>query len=258
MFIRKMGQAQKYRDAADDGSQGGAAGGSGVDLNNPEIQKAIQLKVDESVAGLKNKNAEVIGKLKEAQEKMKQFDGVDFEKIKNLQMQMESNEEMRLLAEGKTEEVVNRRVEAMKRDFDANLAARDSKLTEYEQILKAKEDKLAELVIDGQVREAYIGLDYEPTALEDVLLHARKTFIMDEHGKAIPRDVHGSLIFGKDGKTPISASEWLEGLAERKTYLRKPSKGAGAQQGRGGSRDTTNMTSTQKIAEGLRKQGIGV
>ena len=55
MFIRKMGQAQKYRDEATDGQGGdGSAGGSGIDLNNPEIQKILQSKVDEQVQGLKH------------------------------------------------------------------------------------------------------------------------------------------------------------------------------------------------------------
>ena len=257
MFIRKMGQAQKYRDAADDGSQGGA-GGSGIDLNSPEIQKAIQAKLDLEVAGLKNKNKELFDNMAASAEKLKQFDGLDVEKMKTLQKQLEENEEMRLLSEGKTEEVVNRRVEAMKRDFDANLAARDNKLSEYEQILKKKEDRLAELVIDGQLREAYVALDFEPSALDFVLMQGRNVFIMDENGKAVPRDEHGSLIFGKDGKTPISAYEYLEGLAEKKTFLRKPSKGGGAQQNRGSGADTSKMTATQKIAEGLRKQGVVV
>jgi hypothetical protein len=257
---RKMGQAQKYRDEADDGTKGGAGGGAGgIDLNSPEIQKAIQAKVDESVLGLKNKNAEVIGKLKEAQEKMKQFEGVDFEKLKNLQIQMDNNEEMRLLAEGKTEEVVTRRVELLKRDYESQITARDGKLSEYEQVLKQKEENLRKLLVDGTIREAYIQLDFEPAALEDVTRSARDVFIMDENGNVVPRDANGNMIFSKDGTTPINAAQWLELQAERKTYLRRASKGGGAGTNRGSyGVDKSKMTSTQKIAQGLRDQGLGV
>lgn len=257
MFIRKMGQARKYRSEAGEGGDAGAGAG-GIDLNSPEIQKAIQARLDAEVAGLKNKNKELLDKMAASNEKLKQFDGLDVEKMKNLQKQLEENEEMRLLADGKVELVVEKRVEAMKRDFDANLAARDGKLLEYEQILKKKEDKLAELVIDGQLREAYVALDFEPSALDFVLMQGRNVFIMDENGKAVPRDEHGSLVFGKDGKTPISAREYLEGLAEKKPFLRKPSKGGGATPNRGGPSDTSKMTSTQRIAEGLRQRGMGV
>lgn len=180
------------------------------------------------------------------------------EKFKTLQKQIETNEEMRLLSEGKTEEVVARRVEAMKRDYDAQIAAREAKMSEYEVTLKKKEEKLAELVIDGQLREAYVALDFEPSALDFVLMQGRQVFIMDESGKAVPRDDHGNLIFGKDGKTPISAREYLEGLADKKSFLRKPSKGAGASPNNRSSSglDPSKMNSTERITEGLRKRGL--
>lgn len=253
MSMFKMGQARKYRNQA---GEGGDVGSGGIDLNNPEIQKAIQAKIDAEVQGLKNKNSELLGKFKEAQEKMKQFDGVDIENVKNLQKQMQENEEMRLLAEGKTEEVINRRIENFKKDYESQLQARDGKLSEYEQMLKQKEERLASLVIDGQIREAYVQLGYEPAALDDVLRLGRDVFVMDENGKAVPRDSDGNIIFGKDAKSPVSAGEWLQNLAEKKTYLRGANKGAGTQANRGSGRvDTSKMSSTQKIAEGLRKMG---
>lgn len=255
MSYFKMRQAQMYRNQ-EDGGEGSSTGGGSIDLNNPEIQKILQAKIDETVAGLKKKNSELIEKEKKFKEQIAKFDGVDLEKVQNLQKQMQENEEMRLLAEGKTEEVVSRRVEAMKRDFESNISARDAKLSEYEQMIKAKEERLAELVIDGQLREAYVSLDFDPTALDLILMQGRQTFIMNEDGKAVPRDSHGNLIFGKDGKTPITAKEWLEGLAEKKTFLRKPSKGAGATPNRSsGAVDTSKMSPAQKIAEGLRQRG---
>ena len=260
MYIFKMGQAQKYRNEATDGTEGGAGGSiqPTVDMNSPEIQALLQAEIDKTVAGLKKKNSELIEKEKKFKEQLSQFDGVDIEKVKNLQKQMQENEEMRLLAEGKTEEVVARRVEAMKRDYDAQIAAREAKMSEYEVTLKKKEEKLAELVIDGQLREAYVALDFDPDALDFVLMQGRQVFMMDENGRAVPRDEHGNLIFGKDGKTPISAREYLEGLADKKKFLRKPSKGAGASPNNRSSSgiDPSKMSSAQKIAEGLKQRAM--
>ena len=257
MSIFKMRMAQMYRNQ-ENGDGGAVSGGSSFDLNSPEVQALIQDKIDETVAGLKKKNQELIEKEKKHREQLSQFDGVDVEKFKTLQKQIETNEEMRLLSEGKTEEVVARRVEAMKRDYDAQIAAREAKMAEYEATLKKKEEKLAELVIDGQLREAYVALDFEPSALDFVLMQGRQVFIMDESGKAVPRDDHGNLIFGKDGKTPISAREYLEGLADKKSFLRKPSKGAGASPNNRSSSglDPSKMNSTERITEGLRKRGL--
>lgn len=262
MSYFKMRQAQMYRneagDGTGDGTGGGAGGGGSIDVNDPKIQAILQAKIDETVAGLKKKNQELIEKEKKHREQLSQFDGVDIEKIKNLQKQMMENEEMRLLAEGKTEEVVARRVEAMKRDYDSQIAAREAKMAEYEATLKKKEEKLAELVIDGQLREAYVSLDFDPDALDFVLMQGRQVFMMDENGRAVPRDEHGNLIFGKDGKTPISAREYLEGLADKKKFLRKPSKGAGASPNNRSSSgiDPSKMNSTERITEGLRKRGL--
>ena len=112
MSYFKMRQAQMYRNEETDGTEGGAGGNGGsapkVDLNSPEIQALLQAEIDKTVAGLKKKNSELIEKEKKFKEQLSQFDGVDIEKVKNLQKQMQENEEMRLLAEGKTEEVVLR------------------------------------------------------------------------------------------------------------------------------------------------------
>lgn len=256
MSYFKMRQARMYRNEAGDGTEGGAGGGSSVDVNDPQIQAILQAEIEKTVAGLKKKNQELIEKEKKHREQLSQFEGVDVEKFKTLQKQIETNEEMRLLSEGKTEEVVARRVEAMKRDYDSQIAAREAKMAEYEATLKKKEEKLAELVIDGQLREAYVSLDFDPDALDFVLMQGRQVFMMDENGRAVPRDEHGNLIFGKDGKTPISAREYLEGLADKKKFLRKPSKGAGASSNNRSSSglDPSKMSSTQKIAEGLKQR----
>lgn len=259
--LRKMGQAQKYRDEAGDGTNG-SAGGGGINvqevLTNPEIQKAIQDRIDAEVVGLKKKNAEVIADQKKLKETLAQFDGLDVEKMKNLQKQLEGNEEMALLAQGKTEEVVARRVELLKKDLDSQISARDEKIKEQASTLKKKEEALRKLVVDGKIRETYISLDFEPAAMDDVLMNARNVFIMGDDDKVIPRDVHGNMLFGKDGTTPLDAKTWLENLAEKKPYLRRASKGSGASNASGyrAGGDISKMSSTSKIAEGLKKLGM--
>jgi len=226
-------------------------------MATPEMQAAIQAKIDDEVAGLKTKNSELIEKQKTLKSDLSQYDSVDLVKIQKLQKEIENNEEMKLLSEGKTEEVVTRRVQAMKKDFDANLAVRDAKITEYETTLQKKDEKLTSLVVDGQIREAYVRLDFEPTAMDDVITSARNTFTMDhETGKATPRDNMGNIIFSKDGKTPIEATEWLENLSETKKYLRRASSGAGAigsgnVGGKRGNDDTSKMSSVELIRHGL-------
>jgi len=250
MFRNKRKAFVVQAEENDDGSNAGG----GIDMNNPAIKAAMQAAIDAEVAGLKAKNAELIGKLK-ATPKM---DQAELDKLMEMKKNIEANEEMKLLAEGKLEEVLKKRTEARDRDFAAQLAARDGKLTEYESTIKAKDERLKALAIDGNIRSAYAELDFEPTALDDILLQARTMFIMDEDGNVAPRDADGVLRMGKDGRTPLSAKEWLEGLAEKKAYLRRASKGSGAAPAKGGTRgfDSSKATSTQLIAEGLRQKGL--
>lgn len=259
MYRTKMGQARKYMNQVGEGGDGGSggSGGQAIDVNNPEIQKLIQERIEKEVSGLKSKNSELLGKLKETSEKFKAFEGVDIEKVRNLQKQMEENEEMRLLAEGKVEDVVSRRIALKEKDWQNQYSALESRVGEYESIIKQKDERLKELVIDGQIREAYMQLGYEPSLLKLITKEARDVFIMTEDGKAVPRDQNGNIIYSKDAKTPVSALSWLEMQAEAMPSLRGVNKGAGTQQNRGtGKVDTSKMSSAQRIAEGLRQRGL--
>lgn len=251
MFGKRKAFGSVVRDAADDnGSDNG--GSATVDLENPAVKAAIQAQIDAAVAGLKNKNAELIGKLKDTPK----MDKAEYDALLDLKKKVDANEEMKMLSEGKLEEVLNRRLEAKERDWNAQLQARDAKLNEYNEVLKNKDERLKTVLIDSEVRQAYIGLDYEPTALDDIMLQARNTFVMGEDGKVVPRDTDGVIRMGKDGRTPLTPQEWLEGLSEKKPYLRRPSTGSGANptgskiNSRGYNAD--KATSVQKIAEGLR------
>lgn len=244
-------------------TENNVAEGNGLDvkdvLSNPDVQNEIQKIVEEQVKGLKNKNQELLAKNKEFAEMTKQWEGVDPNIIKNLVDRMRNDEETKLLAEGKIDDVVNRRVENMKKDHTSQLEALSNKLKDYENEIKQRDHYLTELVIDHQIKDAYTSLDFEPAALDDIVRYARTIFKMDENRNAVPRDpATGSLIFGKDGKTPISAREWLENLAEKKPYLKRPSKGGGSQGGRSGqgTKNVDSMSSVEKIAHGLRKEGM--
>lgn len=228
-------------------------------LNSPEAKAMFDKMLEEKVSGLKNKNSELIGKLKEKDESLKAWDGFDRDQVKTLMERIQNDEETRLLAEGKVDEVISRRTELLRKDFDHQLTSRDSHLKELEAKLQQKDEKLKELVIDGQIREAYLNLGFEPSALDDVIRLGRTIYGMDENGKAVPRDNNGNLKFGKDGRSQMTPTEWLEELAEKKKYLRPASSGGSSSNAGMGSRgfDASTASPMQKIAEGLRKRGLG-
>lgn len=98
-----------------------------IDLENPAIKAAIATAVEASVSGLKTKNSELLGKLKETSGKLTQFEtqfeGIDIDAVKGLLSRAGQDEETKLLTEGKVDEVFNRRTERLRGDYDKQLKA---------------------------------------------------------------------------------------------------------------------------------------
>ena len=80
-----------------------------IDLENPAIKAAIATAVEASVTGLKTKNTELLGKLKDTSTKLTQFEtqfeGIDIDAVKGLLSRAGQDEETKLLTEGKVDEV---------------------------------------------------------------------------------------------------------------------------------------------------------
>ena len=85
-------------------------------------------------------------------------------------------------------------------------------------------------------------------AAEDIILRARGTFKLSEDGEAIATDRDGEVVYGKDGKTPLSPLEWAESLRESAPHLWPRASGTHAPGGGGGQAASkrSEMTSEQK------------
>ena len=96
----------------DQSGEGGDAGGSGGQTVTPEVQAMIDAAVNNAIGGLKSKNSELLGKLKESSEKLKEFDGIDAGAVRNILQRFSDDEEAKLIAGGKIDEVLNKRTSA--------------------------------------------------------------------------------------------------------------------------------------------------
>lgn len=113
-----MNIERKYYSQADDGSQGG--GGRAPEIT-PEIQAIIDKAVNDQVSGLKAKRDELLGKLKEQGDNLKRFEGIDPDTVKGMLKRFENDEEAKLIADGKIDEVINKRTERLRGDVDNQL-----------------------------------------------------------------------------------------------------------------------------------------
>lgn len=221
-----------------------------LDLTNPDVKALVDAAVAESTKGLTSNRDEILGEKKGLQEKLdalsKQWDGLDPAVVKNLVDRMNNDEETKLIAEGKIDEVVERRVEAMKTDLETRLASATEKLETLEGEKGSLTGKVKNLIIDGMVRQAGGELKMLPTAMEDAIHRAKGRFELDENDKPVARDDSGALLIGKDGKTPLSPTEWLESMKESAPHWFPTPQGAGAGGGTGaGQTGQFTLTRTQ-------------
>ncbi|SET28362.1 hypothetical protein [Thorsellia anophelis] len=232
-FLRMLIEAQSagrlYRDAANGDGDGGGSGDGG---NNPpkapeitpEVQAIIDKKINEVTTGLKNKNSELHGKLKEQAEQLKNFEGFDPVALKALMKRVETDEEAKLIAEGNFDEVINRRTERFRSDTEKQLQAKDAELQAAREFANKFKGRMLGDLVRGIASKAgaLSGAD------EDLLLRAQSVFKISDDGEAVALDKDGSVIYGKDGRTPLTVQEWIESTKETAPHLWPQAQGTGA------------------------------
>lgn len=239
-YARKAGnQTQGVRQVADENQ---------IDLEDPAIKTAISAAVEAATQGLKSKNSELLGTLKNTKTELDgfktQFDGLDIDAVKGLLNKVGQDEETKLIAEGKLDEVITRRTERLRGDYDKQLSAEKARADKAEAFAAKYSDK----VLADSIRAAAIKAGALPEAAEDIILRARGTFKLSEDGEAIATDRDGEVIYGKDGKTPLSPLEWAESLRETATHLWPRAQGAGQTGDNGGkaTKKFSDMTEPER------------
>ena len=219
-----------------------------IDLENPAIKAAIATAVEASVSGLKTKNTELLGKLKDTSGKLSQFEtqfeGIDIDAVKGLLAKAGQDEETKLLTEGKIDEVFGKRTERLRGEFEKQLAGEKARADKSESFANQVRDK----VLGDSIRAAAIKAGALPEATDDLILRARGQFTLNEEGDAVAVDKEGQAILGKDGKSPLSPLEWAESLRESAPHLWPRAQGTNAPGGGGGQAafKRSEMTSEQK------------
>jgi len=236
----------------------------GLDLPEDKaaaLKEALTAKgqeaVDSAVTGLKTKNSELLGTIKSTKSELDQFktqfEGLDIESVKALLHKASEDEETRLIAEGKLDEVVTKRTERLRADLDKQLQAEKDRADKAEAFANQFKDK----VLSDSIREAATKAGALPEASEDIILRARSTFQLNEHGEAVAVDRDGEIIYGKDGKTPLSPLEWAESLRENAPHLWPRAQGAGQTGDNGGkaSGKKRSEMSAEDMAAFIKEHG---
>ncbi len=190
------------------GGEGGAAGGTPPIDTDKLIADAVAL----AVTGLKAKNDELLGKVKDGQTRLAAFGTLDPARAKQIMETMDNDEDVKLFSEGKKNQVIDKYTERMRTDHITQMDSERAKTVAESQ----RADAYRGAVLDNQIR-AVTG-ECHKGAVEDALLLARQIFTLDAKGNAVKLDSEGRPELGKDGKTPFSPAEWMELQRELKSH----------------------------------------
>lgn len=226
--------------------------GNPIELNadTPEVKALIEASLQEFNTGLAANRDELLNEKKALKQQLddvsKQWEGLDPAAVRTLMERLENDEEGKLLAEGKFDDVINRRTERLQADtqkqiqsFTEQLASKDSELSSAKQQVKS-------LLIEGNMQQAAAQLGVVPSAYEDAVYRAKSIFDVDENGKLVAEE-NGTTVYGKDGKSSITPAEWLESMREKAPHWFPAPSGAGS--GGGGRGGTGSHTITRAEAQ---------
>lgn len=169
----------------------------------------------EDTSGLKSalqKERETAKTVRQALKNLEeQFSGIDPVKVRDMMSKLDADGESALIAAGKIDEVIAKRTEKLKTELQKQV---DDAAKQVEKE-RGKTNKFSQRVLDNNIRAAAAKAGLHSHAIEDALLRARSMFTVDEDGNAVQLDEDYIVVLGKDGKTPYSPLEWLEGMIDK-------------------------------------------
>lgn len=171
------------------------------------------------------------------------FQGIDPVKTKEMLAKFENADEAALIAAGKIDEVINKRMEkhnaAQQKILEAAELAKDGALEVASTFM--------ERVLDNHIRAAAAKAGVHTSAIDDALLRARNLFSLDDNGNPVQFDEDDeTVVLGKDGKTPFSPDEWLESMKETSPHwFPAGASGGGAQ---GGAKGSNGAKTIKRVA----------
>lgn len=189
--------------------------------NQPSVDEtAIRAKVEAELAAkyqaqyeeeknkiLANKD-EILKEKKAIEEKFKGFDEEKFQGYQNYLKQLEENEEMKLISEGKYDDVINKRIQAREKAWNETQAEYEERLSAVQKLAEEKEQRALEL--ETKTKEMMKRQYFKDLVSEDdsfkkdyfsdfFVLQSKYAEIDEASGKVYAVDDDGKRVVDTDG-----------------------------------------------------------
>lgn len=226
---------------------------------NPDVQAeydAVRTKA-ESYEAQKAKHKQMMDENQAAKATAKQLQDSltelgDLESLKKFKAMFDGNEELKMIAEGKYDEVFNKRTDKLKQDYESRLTAKEQELLDTKNKLTSRDRKVLALdMIQHITKNTQIN-----SALysKDILREAADAgWTLDDSDNAV-LVIDGDIQIGKDGKSPIKFNEWLESNKELDRF-KIAIGGVGANgntNAKGHKNDYSNLPAAQRLTALMR------
>lgn len=197
--------------------------GAGGD-DNAKALEALQQQVEANNAELerlRNHNKTLLDEKKTVQGELKtlqaSLNGIDVTKVADMLKVFESSEEAKLIAEGKLDEVINKRTEKTLIGFENQIKELNDKLSEKEKSFTELQNKYSGNKINLAIRAAAEKAGVLPSAIDDVIFRSNGIFSLDDKEEIEARTADGNIM-KVDGKA-MSPELFVKGLQESAPHL---------------------------------------
>ena len=190
-----------------------------------DLKASMSAEFSKQVEGLKKKNDELLNEKKTIQ---KRFEGIEdpAEALEALKLITE-NDDIRMIKEGKFEEVIERKTSQIKSDYEAQIMEVAGELEKYKGLASDYQSRFESKVIDDSIREAAIKAKVRPEALEDILNKGRMIFSLGEDGTVEARSKKDNKLLKTEDDKILTTFNWMENLKSTSPHYWPPSKGGG-------------------------------
>lgn len=201
--------------------QAEAAHKSSVEEIQTGLDEKIAASVTEATKGLKINHDKLLDEKKKLQETYK--DITDPQEALDALKLINENEDMRMLKDGKFEEVIQKRVSVLQTDHEAQIMELSTNIKESKQVADKYKTLYENKSIEDTLREAAIGAKVLPHALKDALLQGKAVFSISEDGTVEARDEKGKLVKVED--KILTPTLWVEMNKKSSPHWWPPSEG---------------------------------
>ena len=158
-----------------------------------------------------------------------EFDGIDPKNFKKVMDVFESSEEAKLIAEGKLDEVIQKRTEKAILTKDSVIDDLTKKFDDLQKNHNEIDHLYKTEKITNELRAEAEKLNVLPTAIDDVVYRGLSIFQVGENRDIEARDKDGNLV--KVGNKALNPELFVKGLQESAPHFWPQSTGAGASGG---------------------------